>query len=277
MPNKPLILINIALLGLVLWFAFQPQSTPEVEPPGAQTEAPAIAEINQLKQRIAMLERDLDDEIAARIDLQQRLQEPPAAINSESFSRDETQLPQTISDSVSSDENTPAVEPESIEERLIAVGMPSDTVRAMKSSVDRKQWQMLQLRDRAIREGWNDSDDYRQQMAELSNPFQGLREEFGDEAYDQYLYASGTPNRVEVQEVYSGSAAADAGLQPGDIVLSYATNTIYSMSSLRESTLEGFSGETILLELERDGRIITTSVPRGPLGITMSAVVVKPD
>ena len=160
---------------------------------------------------------------------------------------------------------------------MIAVGMPSETIQAMKVTVDQNQLSMLQLRDRAIREGWDDSEEYREQMSALRNPYRELREQFGDEAYDQYLYASGMPNRVQIREVYTGSAAANAGLRPGDILVSYADNSIYSMSTLRQSTLEGSVGETILLELNRDGETFTASVPRGPLGISMSAVVVKPE
>ena len=164
-----------------------------------------------------------------------------------------------------------------MESQLIAAGMPTETVQAMQQSVDQSRLEMLQLRDRAIREGWDESDEYREQMQRLRNPYSSLRDDFGDEAFDQFLFASGIPNRVQIEEVYSGSAADDAGLIPGDVIVSYADNTIYSMTTLRDSTLEGFAGENILLEVIRDGQPITMNVPRGPLGISMSSMVMKPD
>ncbi len=277
MSNTPLILLNISLVIVVVWLAFKPAATVDEITETGQPENSAVAEIDQLKQRISLLEQDLSEDIAARITLEQRLQSYASAATQvadqtevRELDRQNSVVEQPVEDPAFAEETT-------IEDRLIAVGMPSETIQAMKVTVDQNQLSMLQLRDRAIREGWDDSEEYREQMSALRNPYRELREQFGDEAYDQYLYASGMPNRVQIREVYTGSAAANAGLRPGDILVSYADNSIYSMSTLRQSTLEGSVGETILLELNRDGETFTASVPRGPLGISMSAVVVKPE
>ena len=276
MSNKPLILMNMGLVGLVIWFMLKPGTGPQRVTEPVQPVLSAGAEIEQLRQRISLLEQDLNEDIAARINLEQRLQDVQQN-TSQNQGEDDfgPGLPAVGIDQPKLSQ--PVNQQDTLEARLIAVGIPQDTIDSMQRTVDQKQWQMLQLRDRAIREGWSDSEDFREQMSELRNPFQGLREEFGDEAYDQYLYATDTPNRVQVQEVYSGSAADDAGLLPGDIIVSYASDPIYSMSTLRQSTLEGVAGETILLEVNRDGSPLTASVPRGPLGITMTGVVVKPE
>lgn len=277
MSYKFLTLSNICLIGLVLWLALKPEPVPLQHFDAAQVDQLSVADIEQLRQRISLLEKDLGDDIVARIDLEQRLQNFEQLSPQQSSS--ETERVQLSSEaSINQPDTQPAVaEQASVEERLIAVGMPTDTIQAMKLTVDHNQLEMLQLRDRAIREGWNDSVEFREQMREFGNPYRALRDEFGDQAFDQYLYATETPNRVEIQEVYSGSAADNAGLKPGDIVVSYASNSIYSMSTLRQSTLEGIAGETILLEINRDGQLINASVPRGPLGISMAPVVVKPD
>ncbi len=278
MSKNPLVYLNISLIVLVLWLLLKPQPAPvsSIDNQAAE-QLPSMAEINQLKQRIAALEQDLNLAIAERINLEQSLQttvavastEPTARADSDSFDQ------MTIIDPVAP--ITIDAEQVSVEEQLSAAGMPTETIQAMQQSIDQSRLQMLQLRDRASREGWDDSDEYRDQMRDLRNPYRGLRDEFGDEAFDQFLFASGIPNRVQVEEVYSGSAADDAGLVPGDIIVSYAETTIYSMTTLRDSTLEGFAGENILLEVNRDGQPITINVPRGPLGISMSSTVIRPD
>ncbi len=277
MSNTPLILLNISLVIVVLWLSLKPDTRVDVITESGQTDNSAAAEIDRLKQRISLLEQDLSEDISARINLEQRLQaqqttttQQPGFANEPELARQDAAIDQPVDD-------VELAEEASVEERLISVGMPVETIQAMKVTVDQNQLEMLQLRDQAIREGWSDSEEYREQMFALRNPYRELREQFGDEAYDQYLYATGTPNRVQIRQVYTGSAAANAGLRPGDIVVSYADSSIYSMSTLRQSTLEGIAGETILLEINRDGQSFMASAPRGPLGISMSSVVVKPE
>ena len=274
---RTLILFNIILLGVLSWFLLMPGPAIEPAPGNSRASMSSSQQIDQLEARIGVLEQELSEEIAARINLEQRLAQNRSLIAA-------TETPDTTledsgqSFSASVQDGTEAIDNSvTLEQNLIAAGMPLDTIQAMKSTFDQNQLEMLQLRDRAIREGWSDSAEFREQMSALSNPYQELREQFGDEAYDQYLFASGMPNRVQIREVYSGSAADNAGLRPGDIFVSYASAPIYSMSALRQSTLEGSAGESVLLELVRDGDSFTASVPRGPLGISMSAVVVQPE
>ncbi len=256
--------------------ALKPVSQKEAVSLSNSTLAEENPSMQQLNQRISLLEQDLSDEVAARLALEARLIDVE---QTKSLSTLMATIDQPSNNAVEvSDPNTQLnQEIATVEEKLVAIGMPEDTIQAMKLTVDQNQLEMLQLRDRAIREGWDNSNDYTEEMFALRNPYRGLQEQFGDEAYDQYLYATGTPNRVEVREVYSGSAADNAGIRPGDLLVSYASTPVFSMSDLRQSTLEGTSGETILVELIRDDQEYTTSVTRGPLGISMSATVVKPD
>ena len=278
MSRNLLIYLNISLIALVLWLLLKPQPVPVATDDINPVQASPEIKISQLERRIETLQQDLDREIAARINLEQRLQNQPAEVVKGSPPRENESPAQRITDVNQTDEFAPVEDQQAeVEGQLIAAGMPIETIRAMNQTVDRNRLEMLQLRDRAIREGWDDSDEYREQMRELRNPYRALREDFGNEAFDQFLYASGIPNRVRIQEVYSGSAADNAGLVPGDIIVSYADNRIYSMTTLRDSTLEGFAGENILLEVVRDGEQITASLPRGPLGISMSSLVIKPD
>lgn len=96
-----------------------------------------------------------------------------------------------------------------------------------------------------------------------------LRSELGDDAYDRYLYASGRPNRVRVQRVMQGSAAALAGISEGDVLLSYDGERLYRFDDLRSASYQGEPGETVLLEVRReDGTVSQMVIPRGPMGIS---------
>ena len=124
--------------------------------------------------------------------------------------------------------------------------------------------------------GWNGVIEYVEKMHELSNPLKGLREEFGDDVYDRYLFATDQPNRVRVRSVIAGSAAQQAGIMPGDLVLGYAGNKIFSMQALRRATTEGLAGAAVLVDLLRNNQPFSVTVTRGPLGIVMESTRLSP-
>jgi hypothetical protein len=96
-----------------------------------------------------------------------------------------------------------------------------------------------------------------------------LRTSMGDEAYDQFLYASGGSNRVKVGSVMSGSAAEVAGLMSGDLVLSYGDQRVYQFNDLRRLSYTGDVGELVVVEVKRADNSVTQLVlPRGPLGVS---------
>ena len=96
-----------------------------------------------------------------------------------------------------------------------------------------------------------------------------MREALGDSAYDRYLYASGRSNRVRINQVLPGSAAEQAGLLNGDIILSYGDKRVFNFSDLRRQSYEGELGEPTLLEVQRaDGSIAQMILPRGPMGLS---------
>ncbi len=96
-----------------------------------------------------------------------------------------------------------------------------------------------------------------------------LRSELGDDAYDRYLYASGRPNRVRVRRVMADSAAAQAGITEGDVLLSYDGERLFRFDDLRAASYQGEPGDTVLLEVRReDGTVAQMVIPRGPMGIS---------
>jgi hypothetical protein len=160
--------------------------------------------------------------------------------------------------------------------RLVAAGFPEETVRTFKESQDQLELDRLYLRDVATREGWLGTPRFHEAQQALEDDARATREEYGDQFYDWMLYTTGHPNRVQVDEVMTGSVAAGAGLQAGDVILGYAGERVFSPLELRDATSVGTAGESITLDVVRDGRQIRVVVPRGPLGVRVEGVPVEP-
>lgn len=94
-----------------------------------------------------------------------------------------------------------------------------------------------------------------------------LRAKLGDENYARYLAAQGAPTAPRVGQVLAGSPADNAGLQVGDRIKAYAGNRVFQFRDITRLTVEGVEGESVLLEIERDGSPLQITLPRGPIGI----------
>ena len=102
-----------------------------------------------------------------------------------------------------------------------------------------------------------------------------LRHELGDAEYERYLTAQGEPATVGVTQVLDSSPASRAGLQPGDQIVSYNGERVFSVGDLRALTLQGSPGEDVIIEIDRDGVRMQLSLPRGPVGITGSSANIR--
>lgn len=58
--------------------------------------------------------------------------------------------------------------------------------------------QRIELDDQARREGWGNTPRYWAELGDLADGAETVRSEFGDDAYDRYLFAGGRPNRLWV-------------------------------------------------------------------------------
>jgi hypothetical protein len=98
----------------------------------------------------------------------------------------------------------------------------------------------------------------------------GLRERLADAEYEKYLLAQGGRASITVGEVISTSPANQAGLRPGDQILSYDGRRVFSMDELKSMAFEGDPGEDVIVDIERNGQRMQLVLPRGPMGITGS-------
>jgi len=150
--------------------------------------------------------------------------------------------------------------------------LAEDIVRR-KNSVELKR---LELQDRAARDNFIDTQQYYDELAEIDSQDVDLREELGDDRYDRYLYNSKQNNRIRITSVMLESAAEQAGILSGDIVLSYDGRRMFLWQELKEATAEGQLGEYVSISIYRNGEIFSFSVPRGPLGVQLGATRLEP-
>lgn len=162
-------------------------------------------------------------------------------------------------------------------DNLLAAGVDPAVAEELKRQTDQWALQRLELIDQASREGWRRSDEFGERMEELRELQPDIRDELGEATYDRYLYESGDSNRVEVSDVIDGSAAQLAGIQYGDVVLSYADSRVFTSRELQRSTRDGSRGESVQVQVLRDGQLISVDLPRGPLGVTLSGARLEPD
>jgi membrane-associated protease RseP (regulator of RpoE activity) len=95
----------------------------------------------------------------------------------------------------------------------------------------------------------------------------GLRSELGDDDYERYLEGTGQPRSVLIRGVDADSAAAYAGLLPGDEILTYAGERVFNQRDLNALMLAGTPGEVVAATIVRDGQTLQLYVTRGPLGL----------
>ncbi len=160
---------------------------------------------------------------------------------------------------------------------LVKAGVDPATAEDIVRRKNQIELRKLELRDRAAREGYLGSSRYMQELQALVDEDLSLRAELGDDAYDRYLYASGQANRVRVAAVLPGSAAEQAGIKAGDLILRYGENRLFGWRELQQATTRGNRDEYISLSVMRDGQETLLWVPRGPLGVRLSMMRVNPD
>ncbi len=160
------------------------------------------------------------------------------------------------------------------EEELLARGFDADEVERLRQSWEQHQLDLLFLRDRAAREGWLSSGRFRDEAGSLRRDFRG---DLDAAEYDVMLWATGQDNRVVLEGVIGGSPAEQAGFLAGDVLLRYDDVDIYSPQALVKATRSGQFGESVAVEVLRNGRRLRLYLPRGPLGAVTQPTRLPPD
>ena len=166
----------------------------------------------------------------------------------------------------------PAVTTDNLVKAGIDMELAADIVRR-RNEIDLK---LLELRDRASRQGYFGTERYAEEMQELRDQSPSLRDEIGDEYYDNYLFTTRQNNRVRAVSVMMGSPAELSGMKDGDLILNYDNRQLFNWNELQDATSKGERGEYVNVTVMRNGQLHNLWIPRGPLGIRLGAVRVKP-
>jgi hypothetical protein len=271
-------------LGLAVAAGLALRTRPARTEPAPAVAAPAEerSALAEHDARLRRLDQALEQERSRRVDLEAEVAELRRRIDERTAAapvRDRSEASRAAATEVaaSGEARSEDERPRGLDvQALVDAGFPAAKVRAFKEKMDQIELDRLYVRDLAAREGWLDTPRFREENLEIGDVARHAREEMGDEFYDWMLYTSGHPNRVRIGDVLDGSAAAVAGLRPGDLILSYDERRIFSPGELRDSTTSGTAGDTTALSLLRNGREVQVAVPRGPLGIRVDFATEKP-
>ncbi len=147
--------------------------------------------------------------------------------------------------------------------RLIEAGfLPSQAAQIVQREAE-LQMESLQARYEAERSG--DPQEWYRSRNDLNN---SLRQELGDADYERYLTANNRSTSVSVSNVIESSPAHAAGLLPGDEIVRYGGERVFSMTDLTQRSMQGVPGENVAVDIMRDGIQMQVVMPRGPFGIS---------
>ena len=124
-------------------------------------------------------------------------------------------------------------------ENLIRGGIDQITAEDIVRRKNNFELKRLALQDRATRDNYLDTQQYYDELNAINLNDISLREELGDDRYDEYLYASKQNNRIKIASVMLGSTAEEAGIKKGDVVLSYDTQRMFTWQQLKDATTGG--------------------------------------
>ena len=237
--------------------------------------------LQQLEYTILDLQSQVQTEIEKRKQLEQKLValEKEFASNNRTTDADNTSSNQTLT-STTANPHRPATFNQNTnwfnEQALVDAGIDQTKVSYIKEVFEQAEMDRLYLRDQAAREGWMGSKRYNDAAKEIADRSNALRSELNDKEYDAYLYAAGRSNRVIVESVLSNSPASNAGIQAGDVILTYDNQRIYSWTDLTGATSKGAANSTVAVTIVRNDQQQQVYLPRGPLGVRLTTDSVAP-
>ena len=256
------ILVGAFSLGGMSNNIYQTEDTKDTAPSVETTPFPVESD----KQRIKRLENEIAD-LKIRLSLLEKA-------SPQNDNDADTSITETIEITDTSDDDNSA-DPLN-HENLVNAGVSIELASSIIKSLSEQEYKRLQLRDQAIREGYFRSGRYFRELRALNEDTPVLREQIGDDAYDRYLYQTGQNNRVKVSSVMMGSPAEQAGMQDGDIILSYSNEKIFNWNEVRQATSKGALGEYVTVNVIRNDEPISLMLPRGPLGVKLDTTRYQP-
>lgn len=159
---------------------------------------------------------------------------------------------------------------------LTSSGINPDIAKDLLRRISQQQYRRLELKNLIQRSNSSERKGYSDALRELNKNVITLREELGEETYDQYLFTSGQDNRVKVSSVMAGSPAESSGFESDDIILLYDNRKIFGWADLQKATIQGEIGSYTSIDIMRNGERMSLMVPRGTLGIKLDTAQLDP-
>ena len=271
--NKSVILVGLVLLTGIAVATYM-ASAPQIEPVASSSIDPGdyFDQSAAMEDRILALEVAVAEERDARQLLEDELQILYAEIEhlSDQGSASDDRDEQRLADSSEIRERIEEFRQrrndqgdESRVERLIESGFAPGRAEWILQRESELQMEAMQARFDARRSG------------ESMNPFDpslnsnsALRAEIGDAEYERYLLANNRPTAVSIGSILESSPAQRVGLQSGDQIVSYDGTRVFDVSDLNQQTMLGEPGESVVVDITRDGMPMQVVLPRGPIGVS---------
>ena len=147
--------------------------------------------------------------------------------------------------------------------RLVEAGFPVSQAEWIVQREAELQMEMLRARYDAMR--GNAEQVFVAQGFSQSNE---LRAELGDADYERFLAANGRSTSVGIGSVIPNSPAQVAGLQPGDEIVRYDGERVFSMMDMAGRIMQGEKEGHVVVDILRNGVPMQLVLPRGPLGVS---------
>ncbi|MDJ0906309.1 MAG: PDZ domain-containing protein [Woeseiaceae bacterium] len=266
--NKSILLIASGLLAVALALAVT-LLVREPAPVAAPAARPAL-HFDQnagTEERIRALEAAVAEERNARMLLEDELQALYAALD---------ELGETRTGNVSGEDGRDAgfrfqdglrqgseADAAWRRDRLVTAGFSEDRADWILRRESELLMQRMQVMYEVRRTGER-PPNFRQIM----DPDAALRTEVGDAEYEQYLKAFGRSISVTVGSVLESSPGQRAGIQPGDEIMAYGGERVFSYDDLSGRTMAAAPGQPVVVDIVRDGVPMQVVIEGGPIGIS---------
>lgn len=269
-------LINAILLGIGILIGYtllssrsQEESAVDLQDyPSARLLSGAPAQTDD-SGSLAEIRQQMNQERLAREQIRTRLEALQVRVEELEQTRDENPGKTTTVDPNPRRKTVSAVK--TSVQALIEAGISEERAIWLQERLDENELQQLYLRDRATREGWMNTSRYHKENQQYQNAVTKLREQVDDDVYDRLLYTLGRANRVVIKDIMQNSVAGEYGLQSGDNIIEYDGQRIFSSPELGSLVTQGGAGIMTLVRVKRGDEFLDIYLPRGPLGIRMSA------
>jgi membrane-associated protease RseP (regulator of RpoE activity) len=147
-------------------------------------------------------------------------------------------------------------------DRLVQAGFPPDQAQWIVDREAEIQMERLQARYEAMQSS-GEQGFFGRGFSQDGT----LRAELGDADYERYLDANGRSTSVGIGNVLPNSPAQAAGIQPGDEIVRYDGERVFSMMDVAGRIMQTEAEGNVVVDIVRDGVPMQLVLPRGPLGV----------